>query len=504
MSAFTLYAPSTHQLSALTTALLTPASGITVDIASINLKFGTGTKFGTIDINTLDPSIFDPDTFDPNTFDPSIFVTTDTETASLSFYDGSIASLGIGAGLLLTSGDADPPVTNTEGGYGQSLTPSETDVDLNTSVQAAFSGAGDVQDATVLEFQFTVGDPSLTSVKFDLIFGSDEFPEFTDSSFVDIAGVYVNGVNYALFNNQANQPLSILGTNQAAGNFRDNAATIIPLEYDGISNLLSIVAPVHAGVNNMKIAIADTGDQILDSGLFIGNVKAVNFSGAGLALQTIGTNGNDPFVLGNDFNELFELGDGNDNVQGGLGDDVLNGGNGFDAAIFSGALSDYTLQKTASGQTISGPDGNDVLIDIEFALFGNDLFALDTQPGNATYNTYGLLQAAFNTAPSTDLLSEWVVKEMTAANTAALAQNMIDTLAPGLTNDTLVTHLYQTIAGITPTQAQIDELSTQIGPGNTFGTQGDFFAFAAGLNLNTDEFASIVGTSLALDLGHFI
>ncbi|MDH5553123.1 MAG: hypothetical protein OEX82_07310, partial [Nitrosomonas sp.] len=65
-------------------------------------------------------------------------------------------------------------------------------------------------------------------------------------------------------------------------------------------------------------------------------------------------------------------------------------------------------------------------------------------------------------------------------------------------------HLYQTIAGITPTQAQVDEFSTQIGSGNTFGTQGEFFAFAAGLELNTDEFASIVGAPLALDLGHFV
>lgn len=93
---------------------------------------------------------------------------------------------------------------------------------------------------------------------------------------------------------------------------------------------------------------------------------------------------------------------------------------------------------------------------------------------------------------------------MTAANTAVLAQDMIDTLAPGLSNDALVTHLYQTIAGIAPTQAQVDEFSTQIGSGNTFDTQGEFFAFAAGLDLNTDEFASIVGTPLALDLGSFI
>lgn len=491
MSAFTLYDSSTQQLSVLTTALLPAASGVTIDTASISLKHGTGTKFDLGDFNPLEPGDF----------------SFETETASVSFYDGSIASLGIGPGLLLTSGDADPPITNTQEGYGIELTPSETDVDLNASVQVAFSGAGEVQDATVLEFQFSVSDPKLQNIKFDLIFGSDEFPEFSDSSFVDIAGVYVNGVNYALFNNQSNQPLSILDTNLAAGSFRDNENTIIPLEYDGISNLLNIVAPINTGTNTMKIAIADTGDQILDSGLFIGNVQAVDFSGSGLALRTSGTDSDDPFVAGNDFNELFELGNGNDNVNGELGDDVLNGGNGFDAAIFDGTFSQYTLGETSSGNTISGPDGDDVLISIELALFtnGNTLYALDTQAGELTFNTYALLQAAFDQAPSTALLSEWVAKGMAAIDTATLAQEMIDTLAPGVSNNVLVTHLFQTVGGFTPTQAQVDEFSSLIGGvGNQFATQGDVFVFAAQHALNTNEFASIVGTALELDLNDFI
>jgi len=484
MAAFTLYDPATHSLSSLTSALLSPSSGISIDISSIQLKYGETTDFGSFDLQT-------PDFEFP------------TKT-SLSFYDGSITELGIGAGLFLTSGDADPPRTNTESGYGLFLTPSESDTDLNISVKSAFPDAGEVQDATVLEFQFNVTDPSLTNIKFDLIFGSDEFPEFSNSDFVDIAGVYVNGVNYALFNNKTNQPLSILDTNLDAGNFRNNENTTIPLEYDGISNLLKIIAPVKSGVNTMKIAIGDTGDQIYDSGLFIGNVQAVNFSGAGLALTTFGTDGNDPFVQGKEFNEIFELGDGNDNVAGGLGDDVLNGGNGFDAAIFSGSFSQYSLVNTPSGHTVSGPDGNDTLVDIEFALFGDELFALDTHAGDATYNTYALLNAAFDTAPSAEILSPWVVQEMTGASPATLAQNMIDTLAPGISNGILVTYLFQTVAGITPTQAQIDDFSALIGPGGIFPTQGDFFAAASQLELNTNEFASIVGTPIALDVSFFV
>lgn len=474
MSAFTLYNPPAHTTSSLASALLSAASGVTISAGSITLKYGTSSDFSS-----------------------------DGATPSIAFYDGTIPSLGIGSGLFLTSGDADPPVTNTAGSYGASLTPSETDSDLNTTVHGAFPSAGDVKDATVLEFSFTVSDPALTSVKFNLVFGSDEYPEFKDSNFVDIAGVYINGVNYALFNNRADQPLSILSANLAAGNFRDNAGGAIPLEYDGISNLLTVIAPVNAGVNKIKIAISDTGDQIYDSGLFIGDLHAVAFSGSGLALDTKGTDSADLFQ-GFDFNEFFDLGNGNDIVSGGKGDDVLNGGAGFDAAIFSGNFSTYDFSKLFTDNTIAGPDGKDSLADIEFGLFDNDLFAFNTNVGDATYNIYALLQAAFNAAPSADLLSQWVKEDMNGANLATLAQEMINTYAPGVSNEVLITYLFQTVVGTTPSQADVDAFSALIGPGKTFATQGDLFAFAALNELNTNEIASIVGTPIPLDLSQFV
>lgn len=477
MPTFTLYDPAIHTLPGLTSALLSSGSGITVTAGSINLKYGTGTAFTDTDVR---------------------------DTTSIAFYDGTIAGLGIGAGLFLTSGDGNPPASNTESSYGVSLTPSETDSDLNATVHGAFASAGDVQDATVLEFNFTVEDPALTSIKFNLIFASDEYPEFSDSSFVDIAGVYVNGVNYALFNNRADQPLSILDTNLAAGNYRNNDGGAIPLEYDGISNILTVIAPVTTGSNKIKIAIADTGDQIYDSGIFIGNFNAIDFDGSGLALETKGTDSDDPLVQGFDFNEFFDLGNGNDNVFGGKGDDVFDGGDGFDAAIFSGNFSSYDFGKLFTDNVISGPDGNDSLNDIEFGLFGDDLFAFDTQEGGGTYNIYALLQAAFDQAPSSNLLSQWVKEEMDGDDLGGIAQNMIDTYAPGISNEVLINHLFQTVVGAAPSEAQVNEFSALIGPGNTFETQGDLFAFAALNELNTDDIASIIGTPIALDLSQFV
>ena len=477
MPTFTLYDPEIHAKSSLTSALLSPSSGIAINAGTINLKYGTGTAFSGED---------------------------EYDTTSIAFYDGSISGLGIGTGLLLTSGDGRPPEANTESGYSVSLSPSETDTDLNSTVHTAFPSAGDVQDATVLEFDFNVSDSTLTSIRFNIIFGSDEYPEFEDSLFVDIAGVYVNDVNYALFNNRADQPLSILETNLDAGNYRDNEDGVIPLEYDGISNLLTIVAPISEGTNTIKIAIADTGDEIYDSGIFIGNLHAVDFDGSGLALETKGSSLDDFFLQGNDFNEFFDLGGGNDVVLGGEGDDVFDGGDGFDAAIFSGNFSSYDLSKLFTDNFISGPDGSDNLNDIEFGLFGDDLFSFDTEEGGSTYNVYALLQAAFDQAPSTELLSQWVKEGMGGDDSATLAQQMIDTYAPGVSNDALISHLFQTVAGIVPTQSQIDEFGALIGPGDAFETQGDLVAFAALLDLNTEEFSPIVGTPIPLDLSQFI
>jgi len=197
-----------------------------------------------------------------------------------SFYDGSIAGLGIGKGVLLTSGDGTPPTSNTSTFYGTDLS-EPGDQDLSNLLSTVFNGTTASFDANVLSFTFTVTDPSVTSISLNAIFASDEFPDFVDS-FVDVAAVFVNGVNYAFFES-ANRPLSLLGDNIAY--FRDNSSGAIPLEYDGISIPLTVVAPVVQGVNTIKIAVADTRDGAYDSALFISSLSAGSEGGGG-GIQT--------------------------------------------------------------------------------------------------------------------------------------------------------------------------------------------------------------------------
>ena len=288
-----------------------------------------------------------------------------------SFYDGSLSQLGIERGILLTSGTGNPPLENTSTGFGISQL-GNTDEDLQNVANSAFTGNGMVQDANILEFSFIIENPNVDSISFDLIFGSEEFPEFADSSFGDIAAVFVNGQNVAFFNNDVAQPLSVTNDNLSAGNFIDNGDGILPIEYDGISSVLNIVAPVEQGENTIKFGVADTGDGSNDSGLFISNFTT--------EVQPIldsddvidGTNGDDTLIAGNG-NNVITAGDGNDIINSGGGNDTVDGGSGND--LIEGSSGDDLLNGNNGDDTLLGGSGNNFLI----GGGGSDLFVLDIQ-----------------------------------------------------------------------------------------------------------------------------
>ncbi len=379
---------------ALTTALLAPGSGVTVVAGSIALK--------------------------------------ESGQAAVNFYDGSLTPLGIGSGLLLTSGTT-PGTTNTVGWFGVDNSGASGFANGDPNIDAVVNSVFQTQsyDATTLSFDFTVADPTATSVSFDVVFGSDEFPEWVDQ-FVDSAVVMVNGVNYALFNHDPAHPLSVVSGNLAAGYFQDNAGNALPIEYDGVSHVLKIVAPIVPGaVNHIKIGIADTGDHIYDSGIFLANLSAGNIPGSGVVITppTSGTEGKDD-LTGSVKDEYFDLkggddtvyagggddivvaGSGNDTVFGGsgadqmkgdTGDDSFDGGADIDTVIYSGISTSYTIASIAGGFTItdtkSGPtsEGSDTLTNVEYAKFSDGLFSIGagggltpvTDPGIPPANTPG-------------------------------------------------------------------------------------------------------------------
>lgn len=336
---------------------------------------------------------------------------------AVNFYDGSLAPLGIGSGLLLTSGTT-PGTTNTVGWFGTDNSGTSGfnngDADINAVVNTVFQTQS--YDATSLAFDFTVADPTATSISFDIVFGSDEYPEWVDA-FVDSAIVLVNGINYALFNHDPSHPLSIVSPNLAAGYFQDNSTNILPIEYDGVSHVLKIVAPINSGggSNHIKIAIADTGDHVYDSGIFISNLAAGNTPGSGVVSTSPNTTtDNSDIVTGSAQDELIDLkggddiaytgagddiiiggvgkdsiygGSGNDQLKGDAGNDYLDGGDGLsDTAVFSGKSTEYSLVYNAvnasytitDSKTSITAEGIDTLTNVELAKFSNGLFAITT------------------------------------------------------------------------------------------------------------------------------
>ena len=138
----TVYDTANNSLAQVVSSILAPGSEIVVVPNSIRLKYGSG--YGEMSTKLQ---------------------------SSVSFYNGSIAALGIRPELLLTSGDGNPALSNTSSGYSVELTPFETDASLTQAVQTAFEFAGEVQGATTLEFQFTVNNTALSGIRFDLVFG---------------------------------------------------------------------------------------------------------------------------------------------------------------------------------------------------------------------------------------------------------------------------------------------------------------------------------------------
>ena len=272
---------------------------------------------------------------------------------SVGYYDGSLSPLGIGAGLLITSGTM-PGTSNTVGWFGID-NGMNGDAALDAVINPIF--ATNSYDATSITFDFTVTDPSITGISFNIVFGTDEYPEWVDQ-FVDIAVVLVNGVNVAYFGNDPNAPLSVISQNLAAGYFIDNGSGNLPIEYDGVSNVLTVFAPVTLGVNTITIAIADTGDHIYDSGLFISGLQGVTLPATGVSQDIPCTEGNDDVVGTGSSESLNGLG-GDDSLNGGGGDDVIQGGAGSDDIL--GGSGHDVLDGGQGHDLVDGGNGADMV-----------------------------------------------------------------------------------------------------------------------------------------------
>jgi serralysin len=252
-------------------------------------------------------------------------------------------------------------------------------------------------------------------------------------------------------------------------------------------------------------ALPTDGVHSVDVAGNIASASPANFAGAtaqlGPPVNAVGGTAGPDVLAGGLGDDLVSGLGGNDLLSGGGGNETLDGGPGIDTASLGVRLADVANVQ-ASGAQIQAdlPGGHVVLAGIERVALVDRLFVFDTHPGEPGWQTDALLWAGFGSAPTPQLLSQWMPASTQASSMAQLGQQMLDFYAPGLSTTALVTHLFGTLLGRNPRAAELTGFSDQVGAGKPFETSGDLFAFAAGLQLNTDRMVDLVGGIQQVDL----
>jgi len=219
------------------------------------------------------------------------------------------SNLGLDSGIVLTSGRAatsafgqgcNGPASGPTG-----VTGNGGDVDLSQLI------SGTTFDKCLLDFDFvTIGD----TVKFEYVFGSTEYPGFTCSNYNDVFGFFLSGPgiagpfsnaskNLALVPGSTTCPVAIstiycpnnpgccntgsycFGNTPGCSAFNAGNNTCAyfvcnaggaTVNYPGFTTVLTAISEVvPCSTYHIKLAIADKGDQVLDSGVFL---KAGSFT----------------------------------------------------------------------------------------------------------------------------------------------------------------------------------------------------------------------------------
>jgi hypothetical protein len=216
------------------------------------------------------------------------------DTGAIGYFIGSSSNIGLPAGLMMCTGNiynAVGPVGTNVGGTCLSL-PGDSDL-------TNLCGCGVTNDACILEFDFV---PTGDTVKFNYVFGSEEYPEFV-GSFNDLFAFFISGPgiigapNIALIPNTTTA-VSIDSVNNGVGYcpgtnptgpcqdcqyYIDNCNGLT-VNYGGFTTPFTAqhwVIPCQT--YHIKIAIADAVDCVYDSGVFL---EQGSFSGGTVSVSS--------------------------------------------------------------------------------------------------------------------------------------------------------------------------------------------------------------------------
>ncbi len=190
-------------------------------------------------------------------------------------------NLGLNSGILLTSGDADKAIgPNNSGGAGKDNN-GNGDADLKAII------GGNTFDACILEFDII---PSCDTLKINYVFASEEYNEYVCANVNDVFAFFISGPGITGTQNIATVPntttavaINSVNNGSVGSNGNNSNCTSLAnsayfvdnkngntIEYDGFTIPMIAKSPVQScQTYHMKIAIADGGDGVYDSGVFL-------------------------------------------------------------------------------------------------------------------------------------------------------------------------------------------------------------------------------------------
>lgn len=202
-----------------------------------------------------------------------------TVQVNASYYNQNNTPFPISNGVLLTTGQGNIAVgpNNSASASNSSGTNQINDSDLD----AIASGA--IKNGITIEFDFMATGNLL---EFKYLFGSEEYPEFSPSSFNDVFGFFLSGpglsgpysngaVNIAQLPTTPPLPVTINNVNPStnAAYYKNNAGGAAwgnSIQYDGTTIVLTARSEIVCGqMYHIKLGIANVGDQSWDSGVFL-------------------------------------------------------------------------------------------------------------------------------------------------------------------------------------------------------------------------------------------
>ena len=190
---------------------------------------------------------------------------------NMAYFEAANTNMGINAGIILSTGSTLIAGTPNTAPNSTGETTGIGDTDLETYYQ----GIGDQSfDAAVLEFDiYTEND----SIDFSYIFASEEYPEYVASMFNDVFAFFISGPGIDGLQNIAlipgtDQYVSIHNVNDNSYNYYYNTnLNSTEFTYDAYTDLFP--APFYVTpfeTYHIKLVIADVGDAMYDSAVFLG------------------------------------------------------------------------------------------------------------------------------------------------------------------------------------------------------------------------------------------